>query len=237
MSENFRKKLSKEIMDSPKADRKGVLDTAKSNPEYWQSRTSKIKERQNEEQTDDGLGIFVKNKTLYHGSGTKGINKLNVAEEDTVGGGIYFTSEAKDAIGYARVRSKTMTDRNEESQPVIYEASVENMKLLDLRKTENVKKILDSFKSKLKQLRENAHWPLQGAIDKAIEAINSGKVGTGNLKEVVFSFGSEFSQHAQSLGYEGLITYEGGEGGNGEHDSYVIFNPAKVKINQEHKII
>jgi len=49
--------------------------------------------------------------------------------------------------------------------------------------------------------------------------------------------GNTFSDYVESLGYDGLITFEGGEpltGGN--HDSYVIFDPEKVKIIKEQKI-
>lgn len=235
-SQQFRGELAKEIKEAPKDERKQILEEAKQTPEYWQARSEKISEKQDAEEINDGLGILVKKKTLYHGSGISGVESFNKAEEDTVGSGIYFTSEPKDAIGYARRRAR----REKDASPVIYESSVENMKLLDLRKDENVKKILDGFKQILiEKLKEpDLKWNVQGVFQRALEAINSGKVGSGNLREVTFSTGQMFSDYCKSLGYEGLITFEGGEGDDvGSHDTYLIFDPEKAKINQEHKIL
>ena len=156
--QQFRDELAKEIKEAPKEERKEILEQAKETPEYLQARGEKIKERQDEEEIDNGLGILMKKKTLYHGSGISGIETFNKAEEDTVGSGIYFTSEAKDAIGYARLRSERERNPNradgapviEDSVPTIYESSVENMKLCDLRKDENVKKVLGGFREVLK---------------------------------------------------------------------------------------
>ena len=246
-SQQFRDSLAKKIIESPKEERESVLDEAKETPEYWQARTEKIKERQDEEEIDNGLGVLVKKKTLYHGSGISGIKTFNKAEEDTVGSGIYFTSEAKDAIGYARIRSER--ERNpqkadgspiiENSKPIIYESSVEDMKLCDLRKDENVKNILEGFIKVIKEelKKPDLKWFVQGALERTIETINSGKVRAGNLKEVAQTNGKLFSDYINSLGYEGLITLEGGEGGNGNHDTYLIFDPERAKINQEHEIL
>lgn len=245
-SQKYRDELAEKIKEFPKEERKEVLGKAKEIPHYWQARTKKIKERQDEEEIDDGFGVLVKKKTLYHGSGISGIKKqgkFNKAEEDTVGSGIYFTSDAKDAIGYARLRSERENKRNDEqrnenSKPVIYESSVENMKLLDLRKDKNVKKVLNGFKQVLieKLKDKNLKWNIRYVYDKAIEAIDKNEVGAGNLREATFNMPGMFSDYVKSLGYEGLITFEGGEGGNGNHDTYLIFNPEKVKINQEHNI-
>lgn len=188
----------------------------------------------------------MKKKTLYHGSGISGIKTFNKAEEDTVGSGVYFTSEAKDAIGYARLRSERERSPHkadgspviEDSVPTIYESSVENMKLCDLREDENVKKILDGFKETIKEKlkKPGLKWFVRGVLGQTIETINSGKVRVGNLKKIAQSNGKLFSNYIKSLGYEGLITLEGGEGGNGNHDTYLIFDPEKVKIDKEHKI-
>ena len=179
--------------------------------------------------------MFIKKKTLYHGSGIGGIKTFNKAEEDTVGSGVYFTSEAKDAIGYARRWSR----REKNANFIIYESSVDNIKLVNLRKDKNVKKILDSFKQVLaEKLREpDLKWYYEGALKKAIEAIHSGKVSTGNLRDVTFSVSDLFSNYIKSLGYDGLITFEGGEGNDvGHHDTYLIFDPEKIRIDQEQKI-
>jgi len=245
-SQQFRNELAKETEEPPKKGRQDILEKAKETPEYWQARGEKIKERQDEEEINNGLGIFVKKKTLYHGSGISGIKKFDKAEEDTVGSGIYFTSKAKDAIGYARIRSERERTPHwdaspviNDSKPIIYESSVENMKLCDLRKGENVRKVLEGFigvlKEKLK--KPDLKWSVQGAIEQSIETISDGTVRAGTLKMVTQSHGKLFSDYIKSLGYEGLITFEGGEGGNGSHDTYLIFDPEELKINQEHEIL
>lgn len=233
-SQQYRDELAEEIKQAPETRRKQILEKAKEKPEYWHARSKKIKERQNEQEIDQGLGVFIKKKTLYHGSGSSGIKQFNKAEEDTVGSGIYFTSTAKEAIGYARVRSRG----SEGMTPVIYESSVENIKLLDLRKGENVKKVLADFKDiLLEKIKEaSLKWYHVEVLQRAIAAINSGKVGSGNLRQVTFSTGEMFSHYVKSLGYEGLITFEGGEGNIGNHDTYLVFDPKKVKIIQEQKI-
>ncbi len=235
-AQQHRDNLAKEIKKTPKEERGEVLEKEKETAEYWQARTEKAKERQDEEEADDGLGILVKQKTLYHGSGTGGIEQFDKAEEDTVGSGIYFTSEAKDAIGYARRRAR----RKENASPVIYESLVEDMKLLDLRKNKNVKKILAGFKRVLQdKLKEpDLTWNYEAVLKRAIKSIDAGEVGAGNLREATFSTGQTFSDYVKSLGYEGLVTLEGGEGEDIEdHDTYLIFDSEKIKINQEHKIL
>jgi hypothetical protein len=188
-----------------------------------------------EEQIDDGLGILLKQKTLYHGSSTPGIEKFNVAEDDTVGTGLYFTSRPEDAIGYARGRAE---QRKTES-PVLYASQVENLKILDLRKDENVKKVLPGFKKLLEdELQEpDLGWAKQGTLQAAIEKINTGAVHSGNLREIAWSHGTSWTDYIKSLGYDGLVTLEGGEGEYVKnHDSYVIFDPEKAKIIKEEKI-
>lgn len=237
LSQLQRDALAKEIKEIPKEKRRETLEKAKETPEYWQTRNDKIKERQGEEEIDNGLGVLFKKKTVYHGSGVSGIKQFNKAEEDTVGHGAYFTSEAKNSIGYARRRAR----REKDASPIIYESSVENIKLLDLRKDENVTEILEGFKQILtdKLLKEpNLDWNYYSISRNAIEAIKSKRIGAGNLREVTFSFGKMFSDYVQSLGYEGLVTIEGGEGEDvGSHDTYLIFDPEKAKIIQEHKIL
>ncbi len=255
-SQQYRDELAKEIKEVPKEDRKDVLENAKENPDYWRARTEKIKEQQDEEEIDDGLGILVKKKTLYHGSGISGIKKFDKAEDDTVGSGVYFTSEAKHAIGYARNRSERELTRqdghaNKDSKPVIYEVSVENLKLLDIRYNKNLGKIMKKFSKflwerakEVKKLRDEAvneseryKWNrYRNDMFDAIEAIDSGRINT-DIQSATRILGQKFSDFIKSLGYDGLVTFEGGEkntGGN--HDTYVIFDPEKVKMNQEHNI-
>lgn len=188
-----------------------------------------------EVESNNGLDILINRKTLYHGSANQGIAAFNLAEEDTVGSGIYFTSEAKDAIGYTRRRSRSVQD----SGPILYETRVENLRLANLRNDESVKKILGGFKEILKHgLSEpNIQWYYQEALRRSIDAINQGRVSSGNLKEAIFAHTDKFTKYLQSLGYDGLVTLEGGEGEEiSNHDTYLIFDPKKVKIIREQKI-
>ena len=232
-SQQHRDELAKEMMDAPKEERRDIHDKAKNSPEYWQAQTEKVKAGQ--EEIDDGLGIFVKHKTLYHGSGVAGIEAFDEAEAGTIGSGVYCTSEAKDAIGYARRRSR----REKSPSPIIYESSVEKMKFLDLRKKENVEKILGGFKQVLNEMikMKGWSWDQQNILQNAIAKINSGTVGVGNLRDVTYGLNQQFSDYCESQGYGGLIAIEGGEGDDiGNHDTYLIFDPEDAKIVQEHKI-
>jgi hypothetical protein len=232
----YRDNLAEELKETPKEERSEVLAEAKKDPEYWKERNKKIEGRQNEEEIDDGLGIFVKKKNLYRGEGHYGKKEggLKVAEDtrSTVGEGVYFTSQAKDAVGYAYERSGP-TDKS----PIIYECSIENMKLIDLRKDENVKKILPGFKKILKDQLKNPEYEMfKDHLYNAVDAIDDGKIGSGNLKLAVGGFDQLFSDYIKSLGYDGLATFEGGELIVKKHDTYVIFDPEKVKVVKEQKI-
>ncbi|MDO8592515.1 MAG: hypothetical protein Q7R92_01915 [bacterium] len=247
---NYRQQLAAELKSAPKGKRRTILDTAQEEQQYWQSRSEKVKQTDEEKRSDDGMEIFLKKKTLFHGSARTGIDEFIPAEETTVGTGIYFTSEAKDAIGYARTRAQGEKD----ASPVIYEASVEDMKMLDLRKTENAKKIMDGFKVVLKKWVEKLFpekFPNQMQYEvardsamSAIRTIEDGGYDAGNLRNVIknpqggIDFSDTFSRYVQSLGYDGLMTFEGGEGSLvTEHDTYLVFDPKKVKINKSHKIV
>ena len=236
-SQTYRDELAKSIKDVPVDARSEILDQARTQPEYWQSRGERASEVQDEEPIDDGLGLFIKRKTLYHGTGVSGISDFDKAEDTTVGEGAYFTSDPNAAIGYARRRSK----KDKDQQPIIYETNIENIKLANLQKKENVQKILPGFrKILLDKWQEPANdWrrqSLQIIYQRAVEAIDSGKIGSGNLRDIVFSTGKIFTSYIESLGYDGLITWEGGEGDIGDHDTYVIFDPEKAKINKEHVV-
>lgn len=237
---SFRDNLAKKITETPKEERKEILAQAKETPEYLQARSEKIKERQGEEEIDNGLGVLMKRKTIYHGSGIGGITKFNEAEEDTVGSGIYFTSDAKDAIGYARRRSR----RAEDHKPVVYEANIENVKLLDLRKQENFEKILPGFADKLyekyeqhKAQNNNVVTGYGVVLMRILQAIDANQISLNNLKTLTQQTGKYFTEYVQSLGFDGLVVMEGGEGDDvHNHDTYLIFDPEKVMINRESTI-
>jgi hypothetical protein len=232
----YRDSLAEQLKEVPKEERSEFLEQAKGSPKYWEARNRRIEARQNEEEIDDGLGVFLKNKTLYRGSGDPGGKRdgLKIAEDNrsTVGEGMYFTSQAKDATSYAYERST-----NSDKIPVVYECLVENIKLLDLRKDENVKKILPEFSKILRKLLSDPKWALFTAdLWSAIDNIEEGKVGSGNLQQGVHVDDALFTEYVKNLGYDGLVTLEGGEWIVKEHDTYLIFDPKKVKVVKEKKI-
>lgn len=213
-------------------------------PENFESQHL-AEESEDEKEIDDGLGVLINKKTLYHGSGTSGIKeqgKFNTAEEDTIGSGVYFTSKEEDAIRYAKLRAERENNnekRNENAEAIIYESLIENMRLCDLRKKENVKEVLKSFKKILEEelKKPDLQWVWQTVLQEIIEIINNGKVEDGNIKEVAQRTGHMFSSHIRSLGYDGLIAFEGGEGEGFAHDTYLIFDSDRIKITKEYKVI
>lgn len=187
-----------------------------------------------EQVINDGLGLLIRHKNLYHGSGITGIQRMNISENDTVGEGIYFTSEPSNALGYAERRSREYKD----SVPTVYSAQIENLKFLDLRNRTNITKILGGFKTLLlakkntylPSTREQSmgDWIQEQKIDEVIELISSEK--WLYLKQIAFAYGKLFSEYVKSLGYDGLITIENGEGEDiGEHDTYLLFDADKIK--------
>ncbi len=249
--DNFREQAAKKLRaETPKDERKQSLDDLKSNPEYWETRQSNIEHRQDEEVIDDGLGVFYKSKTLYHGSSHEGISKFDSAEEDTVGSGVYMTPAPADAIVYARESAQGHEDKN----PIIYETRVENIKFLDLRSTKNLKKILPGYKDLLLQLQREysikkpsgdmaediLNEVVLNNLTNAINNIDKDKVDNTNIRDVTKGFGQIFSKYVTSLGYEGIIATERGDREDSfDHDvtTYLVIEPERARIIQEHKVI
>lgn len=255
---NFRDELAEELKETPKEERKEILEQAKETPEYQIARNKKLEGKQEEEVVDDGLGVYIKHKTLYHGSATPGIEKLNESGETTVGYGLYLTSKAKDAIGYSSVRmgQRRGGKKAEEEVPTVYECLVENLKLADLRNDENLQRMMPDYRIFLKQkadeiknkyvshgrsipFRDEGQYVANQyeAITNAIKFIDEEKVKVSNIQSVTISQNNTWNEFWSKKGYDGVITLEGGEGAHRvNHDSYVIFDPEKVKIVKEQKI-
>jgi hypothetical protein len=268
-SKEFRKNLADKVKEVPKEQRQGELDVAKSKnaTEYWKARSDSLKERQGEEIVNDGLGIFLKNKNLYHGSPVAGIKNFatEMGEFETIGTGIYMTSDAKDAIGYAHRRSAG-------AETNLYETSVQNLKLFDLRKDPNIRTVMlgfaDSLWDTFNDYKSFLQSPEATHPEKAREKeraerfmhiylhVFAGNKRTGKeplnweskeymenpgkMLDTLYEyqyFSSYFGKYVQSLGYDGIIAYEGGEGSHvGNHDTYLVFNPDKISILKEQAI-
>lgn len=246
----FRKALSDHLRSVPKHGRREVHTNAIHDAKYWKDRSNLHSERQGEHHEEDHLGLILTKKTLYHGSGINGISLFQPAEEDTVGRGIYFTSGAEAAIGYATLRAQR--ERYEQrsdgkavlpdAKPTLYEISIEHARLCDLRTDENITEIMRDFSPVLvgalqapaAQGSKNKY--LRNVYIKALDTLAQQSIGVRNLREITWSTGALFSEYLQSRGYDGLVTIEGGEDINGNHDTYVLFDPTQITIHYEQTI-
>ncbi len=175
-----------------------------------------------DEPTSDGLGVFVHKKDLFH-------TPKHPSQPISARANLYLIPHEEIAIHYAKTKFSPV-------QPVVSSARVQSLKLVDFRKKENAKIFLAGFKTYLihKLETENLNWLKEIAVRTAIENINPEKIKSGHLSEFVTSLGLNFKEYCQLLGYEGLIALEGGEGtGVNHHNTYIIFDPTKVKIVQE----
>lgn len=253
MAENepgYRDQLARELKGTSKEERRDILNSAKKTDEYWQTRGDFLHQRQEEVPIDDGFGVHIKSKTLYHGSATPGIKQLGIAGEDTIGKGVYLTSEPIKGLGYGRRSASETKEPENKNKPTIYETTIRDIKLADLRKQENVDRLLPGFKEFLKQQinkldtkTTSGYWQREAIIKNSLPAFDL-KIGPGSLKLLTYNCTGFFTDYVRNLGYDGLIAFEGGEGYEvdgewqniGDHDSYVIFDPDKVKVIGEHPI-
>lgn len=230
---SYRDDLASEVKKAPKEERRAILDEAKNNPQYWLAQNEKTKPRQeeNEVPTEDGNGLLIKHKTLYHGSSVDDIEEMSEAGDMTIGNGFYCTSEAKPAIGYARLRAEHF-----KTDPVIYEGSISNLKMLNFQINQNVINFLPGYKQFIQNCQINSdNYMVKLNKDSLIKKIDDVIGGVPIVLKEILGRGY-FNQYAESLGYDGIIAYEGGERNIGKHDSYVIFHPEKFKVNQSHKV-
>lgn len=192
------------------------------------SKTENIAELSNPEPLEKVIDQMV----LYHGSNVPGIQKFNPAEETTIGTGVYLTDK-NTATGYANRRFNSG-----KGVPTLYQVEVQKLKLANLTDETNVQTILPGFRTVLEKelATPNITWYHENAISTAINAINSGTIHAGNLRQIAFSNGVSFSSYLNSLGFDGLIAIEGGEGSIGDHKSYVVFNPEKIQIQSEESV-
>lgn len=172
--------------------------------------------------------IKIDKQILFHGSGVSGIKDLNASEETTVGRGLYLTSSEEAAKGYALRRAK----RNPEYSPTTYTSEISNLTLADLRDKKavgNFAKLLGKRLEEEMRSNSNLKWYRAEAIRGTLEMIKNDSFKS--LKEITWNNQEATTRVLQDEGFDGLVTVEGGEGEEvGEHDSYVIFDPKKVKI-------
>lgn len=216
------------------------------------------------EPTDNGLGLHFGTITLYHGGIEPNIRAFRESSDTTIGAGLYTTSMPDQAFGYAVVRaeqggfSRHKTPKGivePEKQPVVYELALSDVTFADLRKQENIDRVLPGgFADYLEQWiaqHEPGEDTVQDISEKqAMLAMSSRlaelrkteKVFAGAIKIAIgndYRVGQVFTEYLTSLGYDGLIATEGGEISAskrpyiGGHDSWVIFDPGTVEVTEE----
>lgn len=180
--------------------------------------------------TEDGRGVIVTKKYLYHGTTIPAIKSFMEAENATIGNGVYLT-DARSAAQYANVRAGSSL----ETPRVVYETLLENKRIFDLRDQNNVQYILGKFSQALYEAHSNTQeWALRRKLGELLVEAASGMVHRGNLKKAFMGAGNLVRKVIESEGYDGLIAFEGGEGGQGfDHESWVVFDPQKLPITDE----
>ena len=252
---SFRKNLAGSAKVLPLQERRDFMSAQKQSGTYWDARTQVLQERQEPlgVPMNEGKGVLIAHKNLYHGSATPGIQSLQRADEYTIGAGVYLTSEAKDAIGYVSERMKAGRvkmgmEGTIQTAPVLYETEIDNLKFLDLRNENTAQEVMEGYrKYALETYRgidpnnqEYADGIRHEQLLGILRRIGEIKAGTSpiavSLKEFTSILGELFSEYVASLGYDGLIAIEGGEAHESNHDSYVVFDPSKVKVIHEQSI-
>ncbi len=189
--------------------------------------------------------LEVEKMTLYHGTGRSGITEFRDSKATTIGAGAYFTSEFDPASGYSLVRSAGGQDENY----VVYEAEIENMRILDLT-DKNTLPIFAQFMRPLintadAQVDSLPDWPQEykdsfhKSTARTLERINQHTLR--GPKDLLLHFGSVARSALMDKGFDGIKALEGGEGWSdetniGNHDTFVIFDPKKAKVIRELEI-
>ncbi|HSX45119.1 MAG TPA: hypothetical protein VLF39_03380 [Candidatus Saccharimonadales bacterium] len=177
--------------------------------------------------------LLIDHKILYRGSATSGLNEFSHAQETTVGEGVYFVDNSSQAAEYAKRRGQSLHG----SHPVVAKAEVNNLKLVNLSNPEKLQAVMEDFgtvlQKKKESLPEDTPFFRAASIDKSLESIGKG-IQVGRVKEAIFSHSASFTNYLRGLGYDGLKTPEGGEGDDiGKHDTFLIFDPEKIKLISE----
>ncbi|WP_429424859.1 hypothetical protein [Nocardia sp. GAS34] len=173
--------------------------------------------------------VVLEDTRLYHGSATPGIRQLDRAEEDTVGAGVYLT-DGPTARDYARHRAGAS------GTAVVYGVEVTRARLVNLTDRDTVTEVMTGFRSVLMwemvhAIDADAPWYQVDDLSQMIENIDNGHGSqVGTIRFVTSRSRELFTQYLQDRGFDGVVAAEGSEGGIGAHYSYVLFDPAALRI-------
>lgn len=183
--------------------------------------------------------VKIVRQRLFHGSCITGIRKLTDAESTTIGAGVYLTSEFNSAADYALARSPNPKN------PIVYEATIETMKLLDLTKPESLEPLATFMDQEIsswikEDLEKRDPPPVKKRewlkiANSVIRRINEKRYDCP--KDLLGWFGDLARWSLSSRGLDGIKATEYGESKNGyevgKHDTFVIFEPSRVKVISE----
>lgn len=189
---------------------------------------------------NEGEGRYYEELTLYHGSATQGIEKLDYAQDATIGDGVYLTSQPIHALGYAFKSHKSALDRGDFKPPQIYEVNLEDVTFCDLRDSETVRGVMSDFgeylRDNIETITADMKWNQKSAVRAGLKSLNPDRMAeTNDLKKGLELLGRQFNDYMMGRGYDGIIAWEGGETHYvGTHDSFVLFNKGKIKKQTEY---
>lgn len=208
----------------------------------------------------EGIKIILPAKDETIGHGTYFTSQRYAAEIYALNRSSGLNLEYKTDSNEERLRKHIVTPVGPQI-PVVYEVEVENLKLADIRTQENFKSVMKGYRDYLidyrkKFLKSNLTWDENIENDHIDQAIGTIDVLEGNASEFVglskykhLSFekiapkdilqytGRTFTEYLMKKKYDGILAIEGGERESGQHDSYVIFDPEKIKIIETVKIV
>lgn len=175
--------------------------------------------------------IRLERSVLFHGSATGGITELRVAEEDTIGTGVYLTDE-RAGRGYASHRAR------HGGTPTLYKVEVDAARLCDLSDEATVAQVMTGFRKTLErehtdQCSNSGPWYWITTLERLMEMIDTGIATRGQIKHATQQSGELFSKYLAEQGFDGVYAFEGGEGSIGNHPSFVLFDPDKARITEE----
>ena len=123
-----------------------------------------------------------------------------------------------------------------------YEAEIRDMALLNLTTKQSLIEFMKFYVEVLDKEHENLNpntslifkKRLEDDIEKIRNALKENRAL--HPREILEATGSYAAEALTKQGYGGLFAIEGSEAGTGAHDSYLIFDPQKVKIIREMEI-
>lgn len=196
---------------------------------------------------DDKTGLdqfSAKAEVLYHGSGVPGIRNFKPAQHQTMGTGLYCTTERDSAEVYASWRARTKYGGEldpvdgisvpKEFTPTLYSFRSNGMRFYDLRREDAKKALHPLWIKHLKENRQEMHWTQKYPINEVIRRAGEDRPlnrnsFTGGYQS---SINQLFTEFLKQLGFDGVVGVEfdrDGKFNTGECNSYVVFDPAKLE--------